>query len=128
MLAQGGGFEIYYQPTRAGKLDDRLVGVMAKVASFCRARQALSHNSEAVPQIGLLFSKNTLYTSTPRLFGSWGSYSNPARGLMDALIECQYSVDVIPDWKLAEVAGRYPLVAVPDWANIGDEVKQTLAA
>ena len=147
VLAQGGGFQVYYQPTRAGKLDDRLVDVMTKVAAFCRARQALSHKSETVPQIGLVFSKRSLYDYTPparrmparpgapvppepvpRLFGGWGSMVNPARGLLDALVECHYSVDVIPDWKLSEVAAQYPLLAVPDWANLGGEVKEMLAA
>ena len=127
VLAQGGGFQIYYQPTRAGKLDDRHIEVMAKVAEFCRARQALSHKTESVPQAGLLFSKNTLYGTTGRLFGGWGAALNPARGMLDALVECHYSVDVIPDWKLAEVAAGYPLIVVPDWSGIGLEVKAALA-
>ncbi len=147
VLAQGGGFQVYYQPTRAGKLDDRLVNTMTTVASFCRARQALSHKSESVPQIGLVFSKSSLYEYTPpprrrpmrpgapppeppapRLFGGWGSLVNPARGLLDALVESHYSVDVIPDWRLAEMGPQYPLLAVPDWANLGGDVKETLAA
>jgi hypothetical protein len=127
VLAQGGGFQIYYQPTRAGKLDDRHIEVMAKVAEFCRARQALSHKTESVPQAGLLFSRSTLYSTAGRLFGGWGAALNPARGLLDALVECHYSVDVIPDWKLAEVAARYPLIVVPDWSAIGLDVKAALA-
>jgi hypothetical protein len=127
VLAQGGGFQIYYQPTRAGKLDDRHIGVMAKVAQFCRARQAWSHKTESVPQVGLVFSKNTLYTTAGRLFGGWGAALNPARGMLDALVECHYSVDAIPDWKLAEVAGRYPLIVLPDWTNTGLDVKRALA-
>jgi hypothetical protein len=144
-LAQGGGFQVYYQPTRAGKLDDHLIATMTKVASFCRARQALSHQSETVPQIGLVFSRNSLYDFTPpaaaatrpgasappppegRLFGGWGDMVDPARGLLDALLECHYSVDVVPDWKLSEVASQYPLLAVPDWLNIGADVKDALA-
>ncbi len=146
VLAQGGGFQVYYQPTRAGKLDDRLVTVMAKVAGFCRARQALSHKSETIPQIGLVFSKESLYEYTPPpvsqaragaptqpapapgLFGGWGALVNPARGLLDALVENHYSVDVIPDWKLAEVAARYPMLAVPDWGNLGGGTKSVLTA
>jgi hypothetical protein len=145
VLMQGGGFQVYYQPTRAGKLDEKLVDVMTKVASFCRARQALSHKSESVPQIGLVFSKKSLYEYTappprparpgappqpepaPRLFGGWGNMVNPARGLLDALVENHYSVDVIPDWKLAEVAAQYPMLAVPDWGNLGEETKEVLA-
>lgn len=148
VLAQGGGFQVYYQPTRAGRLDESLVNTMSKVASFCRERQEMSHKSETVPQVGLVFSKKSLYEYTPpartrpsrpgapapppppapRLFGGWGSMVNPARGLLDALVECHYSVDVVPDWKLSESATQYPLLTLPDWANIGEEVKETLAA
>jgi hypothetical protein len=127
ILAQGGGFQIYYQPTRTGKLDERHIQVMAKVARFCRARQGLSHRTESVPQIGLLFSTTSLYTTVPRMFGPWGAAIDPARGLLDALLENHYSVDVIPEWKLEEVIASYPLVVVPDWPNIGVKVKQMVA-
>jgi hypothetical protein len=126
VLAQGGGFQIYYQPTRAGKVDDRHIEVMGKVADFCRARQSWSHRTETVPEVGVLFSKETLYTRTPRLFGGWGSAVNPARGVVDALIESHYSVDVIPDWKLREVAAHYRCLVVPDWTNIGREARDVL--
>jgi len=126
VLAQGGGFQIYYQPTRAGKIDDRHIEVMGKVADFCRARQKWSHQTETVPEIGVLFSKETLYSRTGRLFGGWGGATNPARGVVDALVESHYAVDVIPDWKLAEVAGRYPCLVLPDWTNVGEAVRDEL--
>ncbi|MGC8794403.1 MAG: hypothetical protein ACP5U2_13540, partial [Bryobacteraceae bacterium] len=63
VLAQGGAFQVYYNPTRAGWIDDRHIEVMARVARFCRQRQALSHGSETVPQIGLLFSTHSLYAT-----------------------------------------------------------------
>jgi len=126
VLAQGGGFQIYYQPTRAGRIDDRHIEVMARVARFCRARQSLAHQSETVPQIGLLFSTTSLYTTSKKLFGGWGSAAHPARGLLDALIENQYSVDVIPEWKLQDCAARYPLIVVPDWPNLGAPVRDLL--
>lgn len=127
ILAQGGGFEIYYPPTRAGKLDDRLINVMAEVAEFSRARQKFSHKSESVPQIGLLFSKTSLYsTATEKPFGWWGTAINPAQGFLDALVESHFSVDIVPDWKLEEVVGRYPLIVVPEWPNIGLQVKLVL--
>ncbi|HBY58997.1 MAG TPA: hypothetical protein DEH78_04200 [Solibacterales bacterium] len=128
VLAQGGGFQIYYQPTRAGKLDERLIEVMGTVAGFCRARQAASHKSESVPQVGVLFSKRTLYRTAKRLFGGWGAAVSPARGFIDALVECGYSVDVIPDWKFAEVGPRYPLVVVPEWADIGEDMRDAVLA
>lgn len=126
VLAQGGAFQVYYHPPRRGRIDSRLIDVMAEVAEFCRARQKLCHKSASIPQVGVLFSKHALYSSGTRLFGGWGKAVDPARGLLDALLECHYSVDVIPDWKLADVAAQYPLIAVPDWNNIGQEAVSAL--
>jgi hypothetical protein len=128
VLAQGGGFQIYYQPTRAGHLDDILIGVMEKVSRFCRDRQALCHRSRSVPQIGLLFSKTSLYRTSNRLFGGWGSFTSPARGLIDALVECGYSVDVLPEWKFESMIRDYPLVVVPDWPDIGPGARELVAS
>jgi len=123
VLAQGGGFQAYYQPTRAGRLDDRLIGVMSKLARFCRDRQPICHKSATVPQIGLLFSTTSLYRTSNRMFGGWGQFTAPARGLVDALVDNGFSVDVLPEWKLEEVIGDYPLMVVPDWAEVGLKVK-----
>ncbi len=126
VLAQGGGFQAYYTPTRAGKLDDRHIEVMGKVADFCRARQKFCHKTESVPQVGVLFSRNSLYRHSNKLFGGWGGHVNAARGMVDALVECQYSVDVLPDWKLDEAAAAYPLIVVPEWVDIGDTTKRNI--
>jgi len=101
---------------------------MAKVARFCRARQALSHKSETVPQIGVVFSKTSLYSTVNKLFGGWGAAVDPARGIIDALVESGYSVDVIPEWKLDEAARQYPCIVLPDWPNSGEAVGRSLLA
>jgi hypothetical protein len=121
VLAQGGGFQIYYQPTRAGWIDDRLTNVMANVD-----RQSPSHHSETVPSIGVLFSTHSLYRTANKLFGSWGAHTAPARGMIDALTAAHLPVDVIPEWKLAESAANYKLIVLPDWPDTGLEVKNTL--
>ena len=127
VLAQGGGFQCYWVPTRSGRFDDRLIEVMAEVGRFCRARQALSHRSETVPQVGLLFSKHSLYNTQDKLFGGWPARAlDPVRGLLAGLVESHYSVDVIPDWKLAEVARAYPVMVVAEWPDIGAEAKAAL--
>ena len=128
VVAQGGGFQIYYQPTQAGKIDDRHIDVMAKVARFCREREALSHNAETLPEIGVLFSGYSLYHTVPKLFGGWGDHVNQCRGMVDALVESHYCVDVIPDWRLREVASRYPMIVVPEFADIGAAARDILLA
>ncbi len=127
VLAQGGGFQIYYQPTRAGHISEKHIAVMERVGGFCRARQEASHKSETVPQIGVLLSTHDLYNTTGKLFGGWGKWSAPARGIVDALVENQYSVDVIPEWKLGDIAGGYPAIVAPDWRDIGSSARDALA-
>ena len=125
VLAQGGAFQVYYQPTRAGYIDELNIDTMARLAEFVRKREPACHHSETVPQIGVVFSRHSIYSTAKKPFGSWGSQVDPARGLIDALIENQYSVDVIPDWKIEE-AGRYPLVVVPEWPDLSVETARAL--
>jgi hypothetical protein len=99
---------------------------MSRVARFCRARQALSHKSETVPQVGVVFSTRSLYRTAGKLFGGWGAASNPARGWVDALVENHHSVDVLPEWKLEEMARSYPLIVAPDWPDLGEKVRDVL--
>ena len=126
VLAQSGGFQIYYVPTRAGYFEPSHVQTMAEVGRFCRGVQQVSQGTVTVPQIGVVFSKETLYRTSDKLFGGWGKASDPARGWLDLLIACQWSVDVLPDWKLAPVAAQYPLIVLPDWAEPGAEVARVL--
>ena len=127
VLTQGGGFQIYYQPSRAGHFEDSHVQVMAKVGKFCRARQAACHKSETVPQIGVLFSKESLYRTSNRLFGGWGRATDPVRGWLDAILDSQYSADIVPDWKLASGVTAYPLMVLPEWAAPGEAALSDLA-
>jgi hypothetical protein len=126
VLAQGGAYQIYYVPTRAGWIDDRVVKAASEVAGFCRKRQRLSHRSVSIPEAGVLYSGRTLYRTAGRIFGAWGKAEAPAAGAVELLLACGYSVDLIPDWQVAECAVQYPLIVVPDWKDMGKEVAATL--
>ena len=126
VLAQGGAYQIYYVPTRAGWIDDRVTATATEVAGFCRRRQHWSHHSESLPEVGVFFSGRTLYRTANRPFGSWGEAEAPAVGAVDLLLSLGYSVDLIPDWQAAECAELYPLIVVPDWQDIGNEAVATL--
>ena len=52
VVALGGGFQAYFQQKRDGSIFSERMPVMAEVAKFCRARQALCHRSEAVAASG----------------------------------------------------------------------------
>ena len=126
VLAQGGGFQVYYVPSRAGWFETSHIKVMGRVGEFCRARQRASHKSATVPQIGVVFSKESLYATSNKLFGGWGSATDSARGWIDALAALQYSVDVVPDWKLEKIKGDYPFLVLPEWNAVGEPLKKAL--
>lgn len=127
VLAQGGGFQIYYQPTRTGYFDRSMIATMGEVGAFCRERQAWSQGTATVPQVAVVFSRHSLYRTANKMFGGWGAHQNPARGWLDALLAAHYSVDVLPDWALDQAA-LYPAVVVPDWPDLGAEARDALLA
>ena len=120
------GIPGHYNPSRAGWFEPAHVEVMRRVGDFCRERQAVSHQWQTVPQIGVLFSRESLYATSGKLFGWWGKLVDPVRGWLDALTALHYSADVVPDWKLARIVHEYPLMVLPEWAVIGEGVKKTL--
>lgn len=127
VLAQGGGFQIYYQPSRSGYFEQSHIEVMGKVADFCRTRQPYCQNTLGLANIAVLFSKESLYSTTDRLFGGWGRASSPASGWLDALVANQYAVDVLPDWKIQrDAVTRYQMVVVPEWTGIGAGTRDLL--
>ena len=126
VLAQGGSYQIYYVPSRAGWIDDRVIATAAEVAGFCRNRQQWSHRSQSLPEVGVFFSGRTLYRTANHPFGGWGEAEAPAAGAVDLLLSLGYSVDLVPDWQAAESVPSYPLIFVPDWQDIGDEAATAL--
>lgn len=114
VLAQGGGFQIYYNPTRAGWIDGWMTRIMAEVAGFCRERQSFSHRTETIPQVALLLSRASLYERSDRLFGPWGHLVEPVHGMLHALLELHYSVDVLAEHQLSDRLTQYPVVVLPE--------------
>ena len=96
VLGQGGGFQIYYTPTRAGWIDPALVGVMGQVADFCRARQAVSHKTASVPQVALILSNENFYAQSNGVFRAW-------EGEFDRLK--RHTACLVRSWLLGGCAG-----------------------
>jgi len=126
VLSQGGGFQIYYNPTRAGWIDGWMIKIMAEVARFCRERQAFSHRTRTVPQVALLLSETSIHDKTDRLFGGWGDLTRPVEGMLHALLELHYSVDIQAEHQLAAALGRYPLIVIPECHLIPDDLREAL--
>lgn len=123
VLALGGGFQAYYKQQRDGSIFPEQMPVMAEVAKFCRARQALLHHAQPVPQIALLFSTAAHYRMINGLFSRNNSRIG---GVLQALLDSQQSVEVVTEAQLAGHLADYPLIVVPEWQYLDPAFKTDL--
>jgi len=126
VLAQGGGFQVYYQPTRAGWFDAGLIETVGQVSDFCRARQAVSHKTETVPQVALLLSATDFYAKTDSVLRAWQGEHNALQGTLHALLECGYSVDVLAEHQIADKLSAYPVVVLPEVTTLDPAFRDAL--
>ncbi len=125
VLAEGGGFEAYFTQRRDGSVRLEQLPVMAEVAKFCRARQAICHHAEPVPQVAFLYSTAAHYHESNGLFPRDLSR---LRGTLQALLEGQQSVEVVSEHRLAGRMKSYPLIVVPETDSLEPKSRDELLA
>ncbi len=126
VLMQGGGFQVYYQPTRSGYIPEPIIETAGAVADFCRERQAVSHQSVSIPQVALLLSSESLMDRSDQVFAHWGNELKGLEGALHALLELHYSVDILAEHQLQPRLKEFPLVVLPDTHKLTDEFKTAL--
>ncbi len=126
VLSQGGGFQVYYQSTRAGWFDEHLIHVLGEVSDFCRARQAVSHKTESVPQVALLLSSTDFYSKTNAVFRAWEGEHHALQGTLHALLECGYSVDVLAEHQIVHKLADYPVIVLPEVRTLAPDFREAL--
>ncbi len=57
VLALGGGFQAYFKQKRDGSIFPWQMKLMAETGAFCRAREAVCHKAEPVPQVALFLCR-----------------------------------------------------------------------
>ena len=126
VLMQGGGFQIYHTPTRSGYIVEPIIAQEEAVASFCRARQAVSHKSVSVPQVALLLSSESFWDKSDAVFAPWGDVFVELEGALHALLNLHYSVDILAEHQLQPRLKEFPLVVVPDSHRLTDGFRKAL--
>ncbi|NLO82347.1 MAG: hypothetical protein GX094_04715 [Clostridiales bacterium] len=126
VLSLGGGFQAYFKQKRDGSISDWEMGVMEKVAEFCRARQKVCHKAKAVPQIALLNSSADYYRKCKRLFSPWHGEFIPIQGILRNLLENQYCVEILSEHHLNDKMDEYPLIIVPECRYLEQDFIQKL--
>jgi hypothetical protein len=126
VLMQGGGFQIYHNPTRSGYLVEPIIAQEEAVAAFCRAREAASHKSSTVPQVALLLSSESFWDKSDAVFAPWGDVFLELEGALHALLNLHYSVDILAEHQLQPRLGEFPLVIIPDSHKLTGEFRKAL--
>lgn len=126
VLMQGGGFQLYYQPTRRGYVAPQLIETAGEVADFCRARQSFSHKGESVPQVALLFPESTYWAREDEVAPTFGQFA-ALEGALHALLELHYSVDVLPEFELERRLGEYSLIVIPEAEQLPETLRDKLS-
>ncbi len=126
VMANGGAVCIYVHPPRSGRLIRWQHEVLAEVARFCRARQAVSQGSESVPQAVVLHSSRHYYAHNEPLYGL-AQATQPVEGALHALLDLGYHAGVLNEERLMERLHEYALVVVPEQDPISDDLVGALA-
>lgn len=123
IMAMGGGVQFYFQQNKDLSLKPWLAGPLSEIGTFCRQRQAYCHKAKAVPQIALLFP-----TQSYRQHATTAFSGPPAKlpGMLDALLDNQYPVEVLREDQLAGKMDQYPMIVVPECDYLDRPIIQEL--
>lgn len=119
-LALGGGIQMYFVQNRDGSVRLDQMDAMAQVAEFARARQPYCHRSSQIPQVALLLSTYDFQHHNVPGDPSWlyPLYTDNASGVLQCLLENQYSVDLVGEASLVPDMSRFPLIVIPECENL----------
>ncbi len=121
VLAQGGGFQIYYTQNSDGSVWLDKVKTAEGVAKFCRERQAYCHKWQSIPQIAILLSTDGCFNAESVPFVFYDEVQNECRGIMECAIDAGLVVDVVSEHHLKNTINEYAVVIVPEWEIIGNK-------
>ena len=122
-LSQGGGFQAYYTQNRDGSLNLDKLKSMADVAVFARARQPYCHHSVSVPQVAVLVSTYDYQHRNDALFPNT---TGGAAGILNCLLESQYSVDLLGEASLEPDMSRFPLIVIAECETLSEVFRDDL--
>lgn len=114
IIAQGGAFQLYYYPVRTGFIPEYMIDTMAEVSEFCRLRKEVSFKTETIEQVLLINSEPSYFDRVKYPFNSTIGALDTVNGMLQALLDLYYSVDVKTEHQLTlEVLLKYPVVVLP---------------
>ncbi|MDQ6812296.1 MAG: hypothetical protein M3040_00940 [Bacteroidota bacterium] len=117
VISQGGGFQVYLTQNRDASIPLETASGLKQVADFCYARKPFCFKAVAVPQVAMLLSAagHDFDLGTTVAFDQANGGNNNIKGTLAALLNSQYSVQVLQDHNLIGNLSKYPLLVITEW-------------
>ncbi len=127
VLAQGGGFQACFPQNHDGSMDLKKLEPYVPVAPFCRERQEVCFQSTPIPQLALILPSSAHYQRCDeRNEGLFPWSIQWQRGILIALLENQYSVEIYNETTILPKLKNYPIIVICEWPTLDDHFKTEL--
>lgn len=126
VLAMGGAFQIYYTQNRDASVKRWEIPSMVELAKFCRERQEFCFHAKQIPQVGLLYSSAAIRRITKNLYNPSDEEIGNFKGILNVLLDNQYSVEALMEHHLKGNMQKYPLLVIPEWHYLDSDFKNEL--
>ena len=124
IIALGGGFQGYFFQSRDASIPLGELPVMVQLSKFVRARQLFCQSGVSVPQIAILYSNATMKKYSKPLFERQETHR--IQGVLSALLDSQFTVDVLAEHHLHGRMAQYPLIVVSQQDALTPAFRQEL--
>ena len=125
ILSLGGSFQCYLPQKKDGSIRAQHADIIAKVGEFCRQRQEICHQASSIAQVAVLLSVEAYYRVCKLPFAPWNGELTELDGVLEALLDRQYAVDLVMDHQLQDMK-RYQVIVVPGWEEMGSSMQERL--
>lgn len=112
-LSLGGGFQVYIQQKRDGSVEKWMLPIVGQVSQFCNDRKEACFRGENVPQVAVFLSTYHYYKTARRVLHPDQEYA-ALRGITQALLDSQLSVQIISEHHLKQNLMKYPVLVLPE--------------
>lgn len=124
IIALGGGFQGYFFQSRDASIPLGELPVMVQLSKFVRARQPFCQGVVPVPQVAVLYSNTTMRIYSKPLFDRQETHR--IQGVLSALLDSQFTVDVLAEHHLHGRMAQYPLIVISQQDSLTPAFRQEL--
>lgn len=120
VISVGGGCQVYFRQNKDLSFQPSSFGIMKEVADFVIPRKEFCKGISIIPQVGLFYSTEGWKKKTDDVYRPFGV--DDIRGILNALLDGQQSVEVLMTHQLKKRMTDFPLIVIPDWETLDADI------